>query len=154
MLFLTLNLMFNLIGNYYYHFILLRVFHSSVLLMASHWSLSDSLSPIISRTFLSILTNRINSLVWMVFTRLFISKYTSLCTNPLVTVPCALITIGINVTFMFHIFQFSSKVYVFISLLAFLQCYPVISRNSKVHYSAGSLFFIPDYHKVWSSGRH
>ena len=37
-------------------------------------------------------------------------------------------------------FQFSSKVQVFIFLFAFLQFYPVVSRNIKVHYSAGSFF--------------
>ena len=59
--------------------------------------------------------------------------------NPLVTVLSALITIAITVTFMSHsFFQFSSKV--FISLFAFLQFYPVVSRNGKVHYSTGSCF--------------
>ena len=38
--------------------------------------------------------------------------------------------------------QFSSKVYVFISLFAFLQFHSVACRNDKVDYSAGSLLFI------------
>ena len=40
----------------------------------------------------------------------------------------------------FIIFQFSSKVLVFIFLFAFFQFYPVVSWNGKVHLSAGSLF--------------
>ena len=40
----------------------------------------------------------------MVSTRPLISKSSSPCTNPLVTVPSAPITIGITVTFMFHRF--------------------------------------------------
>ena len=40
------------------------------------------------------------------------------------------------------IFQFSSRVSVLISLFAFLQFYPVVNRNGKVHYSAGSLLVL------------
>ena len=59
--------------------------------------------------------------VWMVYTHSLISKSSSSCTNPLVTVPSTLITIGITITFMFHSFiQLSSKVYVFISLFILL----------------------------------
>ena len=79
----------------------------------------------------------------MVSTRPLIFKSSSPCTNSLVTVPSAPITTGITVTFKFHrFFPFSGKVQVLISLLAFLQFYPVISRNSEVHYSAGFLFFM------------
>ena len=40
------------------------------------------------------------AVVWIVPTRPLISKSSSTCFNPLVTVPRALITIGINLTFM------------------------------------------------------
>ena len=43
--------------NYYYHFILLRVFLHQRWLMVSHWSLSDSNNPRVSRTLLRILTD-------------------------------------------------------------------------------------------------
>ena len=44
---------------------------------------------------------------------------------------------------MFHsFFHFSSKVQVLISLFASFQFYPVVSRNGKVHYSAGSIIII------------
>ena len=60
-------------------------------------------------------------------------------TNTLVIVPSAPIT-----TNYFHIqqfFQFSWKIKVFISLFAFFQFNPVLSKNGKVNYSAGSFFF-------------
>ena len=48
---------------------------------------------------------------WMVSTRLLISKSSSPCTNHLVIVPNAPITVGTTITFIFHsFFQFSSKV--------------------------------------------
>ena len=39
-------------------------------------------------------------------------------------------------------FQFSCRFLVLICLFAFFQCYLVVSRNGKVHYSAGSLFLL------------
>ena len=72
--------------------------------MISHRSLSDSKSPQVSRTLLCILADRNNAVVWRVFTQPLISKSSCLCTNFLRTVPRAPITIGINVSFMFHSF--------------------------------------------------
>ena len=74
--------------------------------MVFHWSLSDSKSPQVSRALLSILTVLKNAVVWMVSTRPPTSKSSSSFNNPLVTVPKAPITIGINVTFMFHSFYY------------------------------------------------
>ena len=70
----------------------------------NRWSLSDSKSPQVSRTLLSILAIRNNAVVWMVSTRPPTSKLSRPFQNPLVTVPKAPITIGIIVTFMFHSF--------------------------------------------------
>ena len=70
--------------------------------MVFYWSLSDSKSPQVSRTSLSILAVLNNEVVWVVCNRLLISKSSSPFNNPLVTVPKAPITIGIIVTFMFH----------------------------------------------------
>ena len=93
------------------------------------------------RTLLSILADLNNAVVWMISIRPVISKFSHPCTNPLVTVPSAPITIGITVTFMLHRFiLFSSKVYIFITLFPLLKFYPVISRNSKVYCLAVSLF--------------
>ena len=72
--------------------------------MVLHWSLSDSKSPQVSRTLLSILTVLNNAVVWMVSTRPPTSKFFSPDSNPLDTVPNAPITIGIIVTCMFHSF--------------------------------------------------
>ena len=71
--------------------------------MVSHWCLSDSKSSRVS----SILADLNNTLVWMVSISPVIFNSSSPCTNPLVTVPRAPITIGINISFMFHSF-FSS----------------------------------------------
>ena len=71
--------------------------------MVFHWSLNYSKSPQVSRTRLCILADLNNAVVWMVSTRLSVSKSSSPWINPLVTVPNALITISITVTFMFHI---------------------------------------------------
>ena len=75
--------------------------------MVFHWSLSDSKSPQVSKTRLSILAVLSNAVVWIVSTRPPISKSSWPFNNPLVTVPNAPITIGTNVTFMFHRFFIS-----------------------------------------------
>ena len=72
--------------------------------MVFHWNLSDSKSPQVSRTLLSILAVLNNVVVWMVSARPPTSKSSSPFSNPLVTVPNAPITIGIIVTCMFHSF--------------------------------------------------
>ena len=70
--------------------------------MVFHGSLSDSKSPQVSRTLLSILAVLSNAIMWIVYTRPPTSKSSSPFNNPLVTVPKAPITIGIIVIFMFH----------------------------------------------------
>ena len=72
--------------------------------MVFHWILIDTKSPQVTRTLLSILAVLNNAVVWMVSTRLSISKFSRPFNNPFVTVPQAPITIGIIVTFMFHSF--------------------------------------------------
>ena len=68
-----------------------------------------------------------------------ISKPSSPCTNPLVTVPSATITTGITVTFMFHSFfsSLASSMY----LIAFFHFYSVVNGDSKAHNSASFLSF-------------
>ena len=107
-----------------------------------HWRLSDSKSPQVSWTLLSIPVVFNNAVVWMVSTRPPTSKSSRPFNNPFVIVPKAPITIGIIVTFIFHsFFQFSSKVEVLISLYTFFQFYSVVSRDSKVDNFADFLFF-------------
>ena len=73
-------------------------------LLFFYWSLSDSKSPRLSRSLLAILADLNNAVFWMVSTRPLISKSSSPCTNPLVTMQSAPITISIIHTFMFHSF--------------------------------------------------
>ena len=72
--------------------------------MVFHWRLSDSKSPQVSRTRLSILAVFNNAVVWMVSARPSTSKSSRPFNNPLVTVPKVPIIIGIIVTFMFRSF--------------------------------------------------
>ena len=104
-----------------------------------HWSLSDSKYLHVSRTLLSIQTNFKYAVVWIVSTRPLVFKFSSPCTNPLVTVPRASITIGIVVYFMFQSF------FSFLARSSYLSLFSPFFNftlwNDKVHYSAGSLFF-------------
>ena len=89
---------------YHYHYYDFYSFTPD-LVDGSHGSLRDCKSPQVSPTLLNILVDLINAVVWMVFTRPLISKFSCPCTNPLVTVLSVLIITG--VTFMFDSF-FSS----------------------------------------------
>ena len=71
----------------------LRVFHISFSWWASTW-VSDSKSPQVSRTILSILADFDNAVVWMVSTYPIISKHFSPCTNRFVTLPSTPISNG------------------------------------------------------------
>ena len=72
--------------------------------MVFHWSLSDSKSPQVSSSLLSILAVLNNADIWIVFTRPPTFRSSRLFNNPLVAVPSSPITIGTIVTFMFHSF--------------------------------------------------
>ena len=72
--------------------------------MVFTWSLSDSKSPQVSRTLLSILAVVNNVVVWIVSARPPTSKSSIPFSNLLVTVPNSPITIGIIVTCMSHSF--------------------------------------------------
>ena len=97
---------------------------------------SEWQSPQVSRTFLDILVDLTNAVLWM-FSTFSHFQSSSPCTKPLVTVPSAPITISITVTFMSHNF-FSSLAGYF----TFHQFYCVVSWNTKVHYLACSLFLL------------
>ena len=101
-------------------FIIIIITHKSFShqrkLMVFHWRLSDSKSPQVSRTLLSILTVFNNAAVWKVFTLPPTSKSSWPFNNPLVTVPKAPRTIGIIVTFMFNSFPLSFSLHISLSL--------------------------------------
>ena len=93
--------------NYNYYFSFKRVFHTSV-----SWSFFTGGWVTVSRTQVSktLLNTQPalnNTVIWMVSTRLLISKSSFPCINPLVTFPSTPIRIGIPVVFIFHCF-FSS----------------------------------------------
>ena len=94
--------------------------------MVFHWSLSDSKSPQVSRTRLSILAVLNNAVVWMVPTRPPTFNSSSPFSNPLVTDQNAPITISIIVTCMFHSFFFipyqSRGTYPSFHILSVLSC--------------------------------
>ena len=113
--------------------------------MVFHWSLSDSKSPQVSRTLLSILAVLNNAVIWMVSTRPLTSKSSSPFSNPLVTVPNTPITIGIIITCMFHNF-FKSQARLrylsfLLSLFIYLSIYYLLKRALST-LCTGSLFFL------------
>ena len=110
--------------------------------MVFHKSLSDNKSLQVSRTFLSILDDLHNAVVWMVSIRLVNSKSSCPCTNPLVKVSRAPIAIGIIVTLIFHSFFSSLPRSRYLSFFFFFQFYFVVSRECKVDNFASSLFWL------------
>ena len=125
-------------------------------MMLHCWSLRDSKSSQVSRILLRILADLINAVVWMISTRSLISKSSSPFNNPLVTVPRAPITIGINVTFMFHIFFNSlarSRYLYFFSLSFNFTLWSAGTAKSTI--LQVPFFFclvVVEYYKVWLSG--
>ena len=89
------------------------------LLIVFHWGLSDSMFPQVFRTFLSILAEFNNAVVWVVSIRPLISNSSSPCAKPLVTVPSTLITNDITITFIFHSFFSSLAMSWYLSLYSF-----------------------------------
>ena len=120
-------------------------------LMVFHWILSDSKTPQVSRTLLSILDDPNNTVVGMLLTRPLISKSSCPNTNPLLTVPSALIIIGITVTFMFHTFFSSLARSIYLSLFSLCFSFTLLSAGMAVHYSGEWLssffffFFVVEY---------
>ena len=72
--------------------------------MVFHWSLNDSKSSQVSRTYLRILSVLSNAVILIVFTCPPTSKSSRPFNNSFVIVPKAPITIGTIITFMFHSF--------------------------------------------------
>ena len=105
-------------------------------LMIFQWNLSDT------RTLLSIPADLNSAVIWMVSTCLLISKFSSPCNNPMVTVLSSPITIGITITFMLHIFFYSQVRSRYLSLFLLSINSTLLFLDGKVHNSASSLFFV------------
>ena len=114
--------------------------------MVFHWSLSDSKSPQVCRTLLSILADLNNVVVWMVSTHPLISKSSCPFINPSVTVPRAPITIGIKVTFMFFSF-FNSQGRSYLSFFSLSFNFTQWSTETANSTILQVLFFFVDYYK-------
>ena len=96
-------------------------------------TLSDSMSPQVSSTFLSILADHKNAKVSMVSVCPLISNPSCPCTNPLQIVPSAPITISITNTKIYIVFfQFSCKVYELISLFSFFSLCAPLGRQTQL----------------------
>ena len=121
--------------------------------MVFHWSLSDSKSPQVSRTLLSILAVLNNAVVWMVSTRPPTSKSSRPFNNPLVTVPKAPLTIGTIDTFMFHNFFNSRARSRYLSFFSHSFSFILWSAGQQSRQFCKSFFVVVDYYKVWSSGQ-
>ena len=115
--------------------------------MVFHWGLSDSKSPQVSKTLLSILAVFNNAVVWMVSTPPSTYKSSRFFNNPSVTVPKAPITIGIIVTFMFHIFfnsvARSRYLSFFLHSFSFILWSAGTAKSKILHI----FFFVVDYYK-------
>ena len=88
----------------------------------------------------------------MVSTCPLISKSSSPFNNPLVIVPKAPITIGMIYTFMFHSFFTSLARSKYLAFFSLSQFYSVVSRDSKDHNFASSLFFFFFFFIIIRSG--
>ena len=111
--------------------------------MVFHLSLSDNKSPRVSMTFLSILVDLDNTVVWIFSIRPLILNSSGTFTMPLGIVPRAAIIIGIIVTFMLH---------------SFLVLRQGLRTCLYFHFLWFSLYgfpfsiFLIIYYQVWSSG--
>ena len=88
-----------------------------------------------------------------VSSRPVISKFSHPCTNPLVIVPRAPITIVIIVTFMFHSFFNSLAWSRYLSLFTHSFNFILWSSGAAKSTILQILFFFVDYYKICSSGR-
>ena len=140
-----LALTYQLEGMFFYS-LLLESFSHQCYLMIFHWNLSNSKSPQVSRSLISILAVLNNAGVPA-------SKPSSPFNNPLVTVTKAPITIGIIVTFKFHSFFNSLARSRYLSFFSLPFSFILWSACSAKFTILQVLFFFVDYYKVWSSGR-
>ena len=118
--------------------------------MVFHWSLSDSKSPQVSRTLLSILADCSNAVFWMVSILLLIPRFSKLFSNLFGTVPSAPTTIGITFTLIFHSFfnSLAMSLSIFSFSFSFTLWYAGTANSTSWHV----VFFFVNQYKVWSAG--
>ena len=141
-------------GSLLYYYYSLKVFHISVSWWSSTgvWVTASLLkSPGLFSVFWPI---SINLVFRMVFICPLISKSSSPFINPYVIVPRALITIGINVTFVIHSFFSSlarSKYLSFFSISFNFTLLSAETTTKKRTCTIAQVLFlvVVDYHKVW-----
>ena len=129
-------------SGYSYYFTSCEVFTPA---SAGGNSLSDSKSPKVSWTLLSILADINHAVVWMISIFPLISNSACPLSKPLGSVPNAPTIIDITVTHMFHtLFFFSSLArskYLFIFLLSSIS--PAgVRQNVKIYLMASSYFLV------------
>ena len=121
-----------------------------------NWSLMDSNFLRVSSTFLSIMTDFKNVLVWMVLIRPLISNSSSPLSKHLKIVPRLPNTIGITVILIFQRFLSSLRqdqsTYLSLPSLSF-SLSGRMKRQNALYGKFSSLFFVVDDHELWSSGR-
>ena len=141
---------FTFIATYYYCYNYYSLFFFLIQhkLMVFHWSLSDSKSPQVSRTLLSILADLNNSVLLMVMARPLISNSSSPLTKPLGTVTSAPITIGITATFMFHRFYRPLVRSKSLSLFSFSLIFTRWS-SGVIKFPIRQVLFFVNYYCVW-----
>ena len=110
--------------------------------MIFHRCLSNSQSPQVPWTLLSILTNLKNALVWMVLISPLIPNLLSPLSKPLGTILSTVITIDITVNLMFLSFfrSLTKYKYTLFSLSLILTLW--LGGISKIHYMASSHFLL------------
>ena len=107
--------------------------------MVIHWSLSNSKSPQVSRTLLSILIDLSNSVIWTVSSSPLIFKSLSSFIDLSRIVPSVPIY-WYHLRFVSLLLQLSCKNQIFISVFTLFQFYSVVCWNCEIQCSAGSLF--------------
>ena len=117
-------------------------FFTPALTNGFHYSQSDSKSPQVSTTPFSILADLNNAVVWMVSSRSLISKSPSPCTNPLGTIPSALIQLispSLSCSIVFSV--------LLQDLCNYLSCFPSVLPGDQPEWQSqrfGKLSFFVD----------
>ena len=126
---------------YYYYYLLLESFSHQLTLMILHKSLSDSKSPQVSRTLLSILAHFNNAVVWMVSLRPLISKSSSRIGDSTKNTNYNWYNYHFHVLQFFQFLSISSGTYLSFHFLSLLLLWSVRTANSTILQVVSFSFF-------------